>query len=364
MDLNLLLLHDDMRQGLSRLVESGTRAMLLGTRATDPNARGQDAYAPSSRGWPAFMRVNPLLDWGYHDVWAFLRALRAPYCGLYDQGYSSLGCVASTQRNAALRRPDGSYAPAHQLGNPLLERQGRSRSLPLLPKGRGGPARISPLQASESTASRSTETLAFPSLSLPPSVTVLPPIPGTPTCAARAPCAVLGLLPDALCPSDFLCCCPDDASGSSSPSTAFAAPAARDGELLAAFRQALARVAKGAGAAPGWDLVCLAVQPLSAAWQRDWALQAAAQGCAAVILVTHSAEERDEAAERARGLPHVACLACSDDDLGGAAQVRNARGVWLVSRSRFRRGAATAPNSNAHVFLCRRLFCWIWRGRG
>lgn len=65
----------------------------------DPNAGGQDVCCLSSRGWPAFMRVNPILEWSYSDVWSFLRITQAEYCCLYDQGYTSIGSVIDTSAN-------------------------------------------------------------------------------------------------------------------------------------------------------------------------------------------------------------------------------------------------------------------------
>lgn len=71
-------------------------AFVLGTRISDPNAVGQDRFSPSSHWMPPFMRVNPILDWDYGQVWHFLRLFRLPYCCLYDEGYTSLGTVKDT----------------------------------------------------------------------------------------------------------------------------------------------------------------------------------------------------------------------------------------------------------------------------
>lgn len=73
------------------------------------------------------MRINPILHWSYHDVWSFLRECELPYCSLYDEGYTSLGSTTNTHRNEALRRPDGSFAPAYLLPDARLERAGRGK---------------------------------------------------------------------------------------------------------------------------------------------------------------------------------------------------------------------------------------------
>ncbi|KAL5718148.1 FAD synthase [Ranunculus cassubicifolius] len=63
----------DFKSGLETLLkEKPTKAISLGTRIGDPNAVGQEQFSPSSPGWPPFMRVNPIFDWSYRDVWAFL----------------------------------------------------------------------------------------------------------------------------------------------------------------------------------------------------------------------------------------------------------------------------------------------------
>lgn len=115
----------DFRQGMGEMVDGGLRAVVMGQRSSDPYMKGVDAYSPSSDGWPPFMRINPILDWSYRDIWTFLRAFSLPYCRLYDEGYTSLGSIPTTFQNPALQRPDGSYMPAWQLDDGTMERAGR-----------------------------------------------------------------------------------------------------------------------------------------------------------------------------------------------------------------------------------------------
>ncbi|KAJ1725819.1 FAD1 flavin adenine dinucleotide synthetase [Coemansia erecta] len=127
--LTLVEKNGPMRQGLQQFKDDcpGIQAIFVGTRRDDPYGDKLDFFSPTDADWPQFMRVNPVLDWSFDDIWGFIQGVGVPYCCLYDQGYTSLGDVDSTVRNPALCK-DGVYQPAWSLANGTLERSGRSSS--------------------------------------------------------------------------------------------------------------------------------------------------------------------------------------------------------------------------------------------
>ncbi|XP_028775235.1 FAD synthase [Neltuma alba] len=130
--LQLDIIRLDFKSGLEALLkDKPIKAIFLGVRIGDPTAVGQEQFSPSSPGWPAFMRVNPILDWSYRDVWAFLLNCKVKYCSLYDQGYTSIGSIYDTVPNALLSISNSSnkYKPAYLLADGRLERAGRVRKI-------------------------------------------------------------------------------------------------------------------------------------------------------------------------------------------------------------------------------------------
>ncbi|XVF07842.1 hypothetical protein REPUB_Repub06bG0174600 [Reevesia pubescens] len=128
------IIHLDFKSGLEALLKAKPiRAIFLGVRIGDPTAVGQEQFSPSSPGWPPFMRVNPILDWSYRDVWAFLLTCKVQYCSLYDQGYTSIGSIYDTVPNALLSISNASskqkFKPAYLLPDGRLERAGRVKKI-------------------------------------------------------------------------------------------------------------------------------------------------------------------------------------------------------------------------------------------
>jgi len=67
----------------------------------------QDSHDGNSRSIkePSLMRISPILEWSYRDIWDFLTNVpNITYCSLYDQGYSSIGTMIDTVRNPGLLR--------------------------------------------------------------------------------------------------------------------------------------------------------------------------------------------------------------------------------------------------------------------
>ncbi|KAK7070574.1 FAD1 flavin adenine dinucleotide synthetase [Halocaridina rubra] len=133
-NLDCEILPGPMKAALATLLEKrpSIKAMVMGTRNTDPYSATLEFFSPTDDDWPSMMRVNAILNWDYDHVWDFIRGLYLPYCSLYDRGYTSLGNQDNTLPNPLLESKDRigqvMYLPAYKLTQHDQERKGRISS--------------------------------------------------------------------------------------------------------------------------------------------------------------------------------------------------------------------------------------------
>jgi FAD synthetase len=121
----------DMKEGLRQFLKDNQKikGILIGTRRSDPNSKGLEVVKETDGDWPRVLRIHPLLDWTYNEVWQGIYELGLQYCSLYDRAYSSLG-DSSTCKNDKLQKKSqddtqSEDLPAYLLDDEESERRGR-----------------------------------------------------------------------------------------------------------------------------------------------------------------------------------------------------------------------------------------------
>eukprot|EP01134_Creolimax_fragrantissima_P001601 CFRG1601T1 len=125
-NLDLVTTDGSIKQGLSQMLERhpDIKAVIIGSRHTDPFYENMKELQMTDHNWPQVMRVHPILQWSYSDVWEFLNEIGQPVCSLYKCGYTSVGNTHNTHPNPALKNGSVTcgYDPAWMLEDGTLER--------------------------------------------------------------------------------------------------------------------------------------------------------------------------------------------------------------------------------------------------
>ena len=72
-------------------------AWMTGLRREQSVTRSDVRKIELDREHGDIIKVNPLADWSYDQVWGYIRNKDVPYNRLHDQGYSSIGCAPCTR---------------------------------------------------------------------------------------------------------------------------------------------------------------------------------------------------------------------------------------------------------------------------
>ena len=117
--------NSSMCQELIKIIsESNIKAIFMGVTANDNHET--KIFEMTTGKYPMMLRVNPMTEWNFGDVWKFFKDYKCLYCSLYDKGYTSIGTVDNTIPNPALLvEATGEYLPAYMLMDENKERDGR-----------------------------------------------------------------------------------------------------------------------------------------------------------------------------------------------------------------------------------------------
>lgn len=74
--LDLARYSKSMKEAFADYLEDHKRvkAIFVGTRRTDPHGATLQYFDPTDRGWPSFMRIHPVIDWHYAEIWTVSRS--------------------------------------------------------------------------------------------------------------------------------------------------------------------------------------------------------------------------------------------------------------------------------------------------
>ena len=72
-------------------------AWMTGLRREQAVTRSEVRKIELDRDHSDIVKINPLVDWSYDDVWNYIRKNSLPYNRLHKQGYPSIGCAPCTR---------------------------------------------------------------------------------------------------------------------------------------------------------------------------------------------------------------------------------------------------------------------------
>jgi phosphoadenosine phosphosulfate reductase len=75
----------------------GLNAWMTGLRREQAVTRAEAGKVELDKEHGGIVKINPLVDWSYDEVWDYIRKHNVPYNRLHNQSYPSIGCAPCTR---------------------------------------------------------------------------------------------------------------------------------------------------------------------------------------------------------------------------------------------------------------------------
>ena len=99
----------------SELKERGGagRRVITGLRWAESNGRSKRKMFEAQKGDKLKYLLNPIIEWSDSEVWEFIKLKNIPYCKLYDEGFTRLGCIMCPMTTSTNKKIHAKRWPKH-----------------------------------------------------------------------------------------------------------------------------------------------------------------------------------------------------------------------------------------------------------
>lgn len=129
---DIILCYSSYVCGLNYLVkQNNIQSIVMGTRKddmkspADANQIALTLHQASTYPFPKFMRIFPVFNFTYNEIWRLILSSDFDYLSLYEQGFTSIGNKENTKINSFLFDNNRNIYPAWYLKEETSERQFR-----------------------------------------------------------------------------------------------------------------------------------------------------------------------------------------------------------------------------------------------
>lgn len=88
--------HEPLRRAIK-----GRKAWMAGLRRSQSETRGEVQKVAIDPVHPGIIKICPLADWSFEQLWAYAKDHSVPMHPLYEKGYMSIGCAPCTRPSAS-----------------------------------------------------------------------------------------------------------------------------------------------------------------------------------------------------------------------------------------------------------------------
>jgi len=89
------------------------RRVITGIRKAESSQRSKRRMNETCMKGGTKTFLHPIIDWTDGDIWGYIRQRKVPYCKLYDEGFTRLGCIMCPMATERQRRKEAARWPGY-----------------------------------------------------------------------------------------------------------------------------------------------------------------------------------------------------------------------------------------------------------